>query len=83
MKVPLRDSSQSNSVLCVFNMQVVYCDNIQRSDVYKRDFFHNAFKMLLDPESEMFMYNDTKTLIWFPVEVGQKNRSESIYALTV
>lgn len=59
-------------VICVFNTQVVYCENLEKSDVNKRDFFHNAFKMLLDPKSEMFMYNDTKTLIWFPVEVRQK-----------
>ncbi|XP_026795315.3 probable E3 ubiquitin-protein ligase HERC3 [Pangasianodon hypophthalmus] len=51
-------------------LQVVYCENFEKSDVYKRDFFHNAFKMLLDAESEMFMYNDTKTLIWFPVELS-------------
>ncbi|GAA6094634.1 probable E3 ubiquitin-protein ligase HERC6 isoform X2 [Tachysurus ichikawai] len=51
-------------------LQVVYCENFVQSDVNKRDFFHNAFKMLLDPESKMFMYNDTKTVIWFPVELS-------------
>ncbi|XP_017318999.2 probable E3 ubiquitin-protein ligase HERC3 isoform X2 [Ictalurus punctatus] len=49
-------------------LQVMYSENVETSDVFKRDFFHNAFKMLKDPESEMFMDNDTKTLIWFPVE---------------
>lgn len=63
-------SIESKGVLCVWNMQVVYCDSFQMSDVYKKDFFHNAFKMLLEPESEMFMYSDT--LIWFPVQVRQK-----------
>lgn len=53
-------------------MQVLYCEDLKQSDVNKRDFFHNAFKMLLDPESKMFMYNDTETLIWFPAEVSQK-----------
>lgn len=77
-------SSYSNTVLCVFNMQVEYCENLETSDVNKKDFFYKAFKMLLDPESKMFMYNDTKTLIWFPVEVRQKKNSyERIYALTV
>ncbi|XP_047668103.1 probable E3 ubiquitin-protein ligase HERC4 isoform X1 [Tachysurus fulvidraco] len=51
-------------------LQVVYCENYEKSDVNKRDFFHNAFKTLLDPESKMFMYNDTKTHIWFPVELS-------------
>ncbi|XP_060782471.1 probable E3 ubiquitin-protein ligase HERC4 [Neoarius graeffei] len=49
-------------------LQVVYCENLEKSDVNKRDFFHKAFKMLLDPESKMFMYNDT--LIWFPAELN-------------
>ncbi|TSK22495.1 E3 ISG15--protein ligase HERC5 [Bagarius yarrelli] len=51
-------------------LQVVYCENFEPSDVNKKDFFHNACKMLLDPESKMFMYNDAKTLIWFPVELS-------------
>ncbi|KAG7333753.1 hypothetical protein KOW79_002160 [Hemibagrus wyckioides] len=51
-------------------LQVLYCEDFKQSDVNKRDFFHNAFKMLLDPESKMFMYNDTKTLIWFPAELS-------------
>lgn len=53
-------------------MQVVYCENFEKSDVNKRDFFSKAFKMLLDPESEMFTYNDTNTMIWFPAKVSGK-----------
>lgn len=53
-------------------MQVVYCENIEKSDVNKRDFLNKAFNMLLDPESEMFIYSDTNTLIWFPAEVKGK-----------
>ncbi|KAF5898053.1 putative E3 ubiquitin-protein ligase HERC4, partial [Clarias magur] len=49
-------------------LQVVYCENRETSDVNKRDFFHKAFKMLLGSDSQMFMYNDTNTLIWFPPE---------------
>ncbi|KAI4884474.1 hypothetical protein NFI96_014102 [Prochilodus magdalenae] len=49
-------------------LQVVYSEKDEKTDVNKRDFFHKAVCTLLTPESRMFMYNDTKTLIWFPVE---------------
>ncbi|KAF5898054.1 putative E3 ubiquitin-protein ligase HERC4, partial [Clarias magur] len=49
-------------------LQVVYCENFEDSDVNKKDFFHNASSMLLDPELDMFIQNDTNTLIWFPSE---------------
>ncbi|XP_066535877.1 E3 ISG15--protein ligase HERC5-like [Hoplias malabaricus] len=49
-------------------LQVVYSEKEEKTDVNKRDFFHNAFSTLLTQESGMFMYNDTKTLIWFPSE---------------
>ncbi|XP_072534565.1 E3 ISG15--protein ligase HERC5-like [Salminus brasiliensis] len=49
-------------------LQVIYSEKCEKTDVNKRDFFHNVFRDLLMPESEMFMYNDTETLIWFPSE---------------
>ncbi|KAM6971878.1 E3 ISG15--protein ligase HERC5-like [Aplochiton taeniatus] len=36
------------------------------SHVYRRDFLLHLFKELMSPDSNMFMYNDTKTLAWFP-----------------
>ncbi|XP_035645091.1 probable E3 ubiquitin-protein ligase HERC3 isoform X5 [Oncorhynchus keta] len=48
---------------------VVYFDeDAKLTDVYKRDFFLHLFDKLLVPESGMFMYNDTKTLAWFPAK---------------
>uniref|UniRef100_A0A3B1IRJ7 Si:ch73-190m4.1 n=1 Tax=Astyanax mexicanus TaxID=7994 RepID=A0A3B1IRJ7_ASTMX len=58
----------SNICAFVIDLQVVYSENLEKTDVNKRDFFHNVFQELLKPESKMFMYNDTKTLIWFPSE---------------
>ncbi|CAB1328149.1 unnamed protein product [Coregonus sp. 'balchen'] len=48
---------------------VVYFDeDAKLTDVYKRDFFIHLFDKLLVPESGMFMYNDNKTLAWFPAK---------------
>lgn len=45
----------------------VYFDGDSKvTDVYRRDFFLHVFDNLVAPESEMFMYNDSKTLAWFP-----------------
>ncbi|XP_049336928.1 uncharacterized protein LOC103045994 [Astyanax mexicanus] len=58
----------ANCLVLKGRLQVVYSENLEKTDVNKRDFFHNVFQELLKPESKMFMYNDTKTLIWFPSE---------------
>ncbi|KAK2841857.1 hypothetical protein Q5P01_012057 [Channa striata] len=45
---------------------VVYFDeNPKVTDVYKRDFFHHLFHEMVSAKSEMFMFNDSKTLAWF------------------
>ncbi|KAI4884475.1 hypothetical protein NFI96_014103 [Prochilodus magdalenae] len=49
-------------------LQVVYSEKHENTDVNRKDFFHHAFCTLMTSESSMFMYNDTKTLIWFPAE---------------
>ncbi len=49
-----------------------YTEDMRRTDVNKRDFFHNVFKELCAPESQLFMYNDNQTMSWFPALVRQK-----------
>ncbi|XP_066534384.1 E3 ubiquitin-protein ligase HERC2-like [Hoplias malabaricus] len=49
-------------------LQVMYAEKLAKTDVNKKDFFHHAFSTLLTPDSGMFLYNDTKTLMWFPSE---------------
>lgn len=44
-------------------------EDMKLSLVNIRDFFLHVFEELLAAESEMFMYNDTKTLVWFPAKV--------------
>lgn len=34
------------------------------------DLFLYVFGELIDPKSDMFMYNDNKTLAWFPPKVN-------------
>lgn len=46
-----------------------FVEDMKLSLVNKRDFFLHVFEELLAAESEMFMYNDTKTLVWFPAKV--------------
>ncbi|KAM7396239.1 hypothetical protein PAMP_019296 [Pampus punctatissimus] len=46
---------------------VVYFDEDPKvTDVYKRDFFHHLFHKMVSANSGMFMFNDSKTLAWFP-----------------
>ncbi|XP_051560298.1 probable E3 ubiquitin-protein ligase HERC4 [Myxocyprinus asiaticus] len=47
-------------------LRVVYTEDMYRSDVNKRDFFDKVFKELHAPASQMFMYDDNETMIWFP-----------------
>ncbi|XP_078139120.1 putative E3 ubiquitin-protein ligase HERC3 isoform X2 [Centroberyx gerrardi] len=54
---------------------LVYFDGDSKdADVYKKDFFHHLFHEMASTESGMFMYNDSKTLAWFPSEatLGEK-----------
>uniref|UniRef100_A0AAR2JUG7 HECT domain-containing protein n=1 Tax=Pygocentrus nattereri TaxID=42514 RepID=A0AAR2JUG7_PYGNA len=80
-----------NSTPCIFNLEakcnllklrqvrVVYSEKFEETDVNKRDFFLNVFRTLLEPESKMFIYNDTKTLIWFPAEPSLQEESYFLF----
>ncbi|KAK1791939.1 hypothetical protein P4O66_013913 [Electrophorus voltai] len=48
--------------------QVQFAEDSKLTDVNKRDFFLHAFTELVDPDSRMFIYNDTQTLVWFPAK---------------
>ncbi|XP_068458901.1 probable E3 ubiquitin-protein ligase HERC3 [Clinocottus analis] len=49
---------------------VVYFDenftNHDDYNLYRKDFFHEVFHEMMSPETGMFMFNDSKTLAWFP-----------------
>lgn len=52
-----------------FFLQVQFVDDSKLTAVNRRDFFLHAFNELLAPDSGMFMYNDSETMIWFPAKV--------------
>ncbi|XP_026222369.1 probable E3 ubiquitin-protein ligase HERC4 [Anabas testudineus] len=55
---------------------VVYFDEDTKvTDVYKRDFFHHLFGDMVSAESGMFMFNDSKTLAWFPCKTTEEDRT--------
>ncbi|KAM6971877.1 putative E3 ubiquitin-protein ligase HERC3 [Aplochiton taeniatus] len=47
-------------------LRVYFDEDSEPTLVYRRDFFLHLFKELMSLDSEMFMYNDAKTLAWFP-----------------
>ncbi|XP_071352005.1 probable E3 ubiquitin-protein ligase HERC6 [Trachinotus anak] len=62
---------------CAFKRELLvqFVDDRKIMNVNKRDFFLHVFDELMAPESEMFMYNESKTLAWFPPrpQVGEKS----------
>nr|XP_020460096.1 probable E3 ubiquitin-protein ligase HERC4 [Monopterus albus]XP_020460097.1 probable E3 ubiquitin-protein ligase HERC4 [Monopterus albus] len=54
---------------------VVYFDEDPKvTDVYKRDLFHYLFRDMVSTKSGMFMFNDSKTLAWFPSRATKKDK---------
>lgn len=49
--------------------KVQFVDNREIDNVNVKDFFLHVFKVLMAPESELFMFNETKTACWFPPKV--------------
>ncbi|XP_041950064.1 E3 ISG15--protein ligase HERC5-like isoform X1 [Alosa sapidissima] len=61
---------------------VQYMENnvqLKISDVDKRDFFLNVFRELY--HSEMFMYNDTETLVWFPSQPREEVKKYFLFGM--
>ncbi|XP_068169993.1 probable E3 ubiquitin-protein ligase HERC4 [Antennarius striatus] len=51
---------------------VIYFDeNYQVDNLYKKDFFHDVFHEIVSPQSGMFMFNDSETLVWFTSKATQ------------
>ncbi|XP_062242183.1 probable E3 ubiquitin-protein ligase HERC6 [Platichthys flesus] len=53
---------------CAFKRELLvqFVDERKVMNVNKRDLFLHLFDELIAHESEMFMYNESKTLMWFP-----------------
>ncbi|XP_060902401.1 probable E3 ubiquitin-protein ligase HERC6 [Labrus mixtus] len=63
-----------------FRMELLvqFKDDRKLMNVNKHDLFLQVFDELIAPESEMFMYNDSKTLLWFP---SQPKKNKKTYFL--
>ncbi|MEQ2239028.1 hypothetical protein ILYODFUR_000317 [Ilyodon furcidens] len=55
-------------------LQVFFDNNYEIDPVYVKDFFHEVFHELMSAESEMFMFNDSKTLAWFSSKASQEDQ---------
>ncbi|XP_034721634.1 probable E3 ubiquitin-protein ligase HERC6 isoform X2 [Etheostoma cragini] len=68
---------------CAFKRKLLvqFVDNRKVMDVNKRDLFLHVFDELLAPESSMFMYNETKTLAWFPPRPKVEERTYFLFGV--
>ncbi|KAF3847807.1 hypothetical protein F7725_020835 [Dissostichus mawsoni] len=56
-------------------------DRTKVMDVYKRDFFLQVIKELMSPKSEMFMFNESNTLAWFPVRPKVEEKTYFLFGV--
>nr|XP_017211386.1 probable E3 ubiquitin-protein ligase HERC4 [Danio rerio] len=63
-------------------LSILFTENVsKRTDVHKRDFFLNVFKELCDPASQLFMYNDNETMIWFPAKLTVEKKKYFLFGI--
>ncbi|XP_030007491.1 probable E3 ubiquitin-protein ligase HERC6 [Sphaeramia orbicularis] len=62
-------------------LQVQFVDDRKVTNVNKRDFFLHVFDELMAPESGMFMYNEHKTLAWFPPKPKVEEKSYFVFGV--
>uniref|UniRef100_M4ALN1 Probable E3 ubiquitin-protein ligase HERC3 n=1 Tax=Xiphophorus maculatus TaxID=8083 RepID=M4ALN1_XIPMA len=63
------------------NLVVIFDENNEIDPVYVKDFFHEVFHELMSAESEMFMFNDSKTLAWFSSEASQEDQRFHLFGV--
>ncbi|XP_046900656.1 probable E3 ubiquitin-protein ligase HERC6 isoform X3 [Hypomesus transpacificus] len=66
---------------CAFSRELLvqFVDDMTITQVNKRDFFLHIFKLLL--ESEMFVYNDRQTLLWFPSQPTERDKNYFLFGV--
>ncbi|XP_067297061.1 E3 ISG15--protein ligase HERC5 [Pseudorasbora parva] len=64
-----------------YYLSVFYTEDMRKTDVNKRDLFHNVFKELCAPESQLLMYNDNKTLSWFPTKLSVEKEKYFLFGI--
>ncbi|KAI4815496.1 hypothetical protein KUCAC02_005638 [Chaenocephalus aceratus] len=56
-------------------------DRTKVMDVNKRDFFLQVFEELMSPKSEMFMFNKSNPLAWFPVRPKVEEKTYFLFGV--
>ncbi|KAG7523241.1 putative E3 ubiquitin-protein ligase HERC4 [Solea senegalensis] len=62
-------------------LAVHFDGNSAHSNVYKKDFFYDVFHEMVSAESEMFIFNDAKTLAWFPSRPTQDHHRYFLFGV--
>ncbi|XP_062276631.1 probable E3 ubiquitin-protein ligase HERC4 [Scomber scombrus] len=64
---------------------VVYFDannhHFHDDNLHKKDFFHEVFHKMFSAETGMFIFNDSKTLAWFPSRATQDEKSYFLFGV--
>ncbi|KAK9517170.1 hypothetical protein VZT92_025058 [Zoarces viviparus] len=58
-------------------LAIYFDENFTNEDdqyLYRKDFFHEVFHEMMSAESGMFMFNDSKTLAWFPSKAIEEDQ---------
>ncbi|XP_061578743.1 probable E3 ubiquitin-protein ligase HERC4 [Cololabis saira] len=56
---------------------MVYFDGDSKvTQVYRKDLFHHLFRNIVETKPEMFMFNDSKTLAWFPSKATEELKAD-------
>ncbi|XP_066574468.1 probable E3 ubiquitin-protein ligase HERC6 isoform X2 [Amia ocellicauda] len=63
------------------DLSVIFTDDLTPTMVNKRDFFLHIFVQLMAPESGMFWYNNSATLIWFPSQPGLDKKRYFLFGI--
>ncbi|XP_056460648.1 probable E3 ubiquitin-protein ligase HERC6 isoform X3 [Gadus chalcogrammus] len=64
-----RHLSSADHSLFESQIYVQFKEALELTEISKEDFFINVFEELMNPGSNMFIYNEGQTLAWFPAQV--------------
>ncbi|XP_056138852.1 probable E3 ubiquitin-protein ligase HERC6 [Lampris incognitus] len=62
-------------------LQVYFRDNLELTLRNKMDFFVDVFKVLTCPESGTLMYNESKTVAWFPARPRKEGKHYFLFGV--
>ncbi|XP_031415172.1 probable E3 ubiquitin-protein ligase HERC6 isoform X2 [Clupea harengus] len=62
-------------------LKVQFVDESKLTLVHQKDFFLHTFDEFFAPDSGMFMYDDTKTLVWFPSKPKHETKKYFLFGI--